>query len=58
MRSNAFLEVSDRDNDILAQGIITDEIDKQNLEVALHVFSEVVEEDIHKHGDSHTTNFV
>ena len=57
-RSNAFLEVSDRDNDILARGIITDEIDKQNLEVALCVFNKEVKEDIHKHGDSHTANFV
>ena len=53
-----FLEVCKRNNDILACGIITDEIDKQNLEVALPVFNEGVEENIHKHGDSHTANFV
>ena len=39
-------------------GIITEEVDKQNLEVALHVFSEDVEDDIHKHGDSHTADFI
>ena len=52
-RSNAFLEVCERDNDIFACGIITDEVDKQNLEVALCVCSKDVEENIHKHGDSH-----
>ena len=48
----------DRDNDILAHGIIADEVDKQNLEIALCVFSEDVEDNICKCGDSHKADFV
>ena len=58
VRAEAFLEVSDRNNDLLSRALLTEDIDKQNLEVALHIFREEVEEDIRKHGDTKSADFI
>ena len=58
MRSNAFREVCDRNNTLLLQAIVYEEADKQNIEIAMQVFSEEVEFDIRKHGDALTADFV
>ena len=57
VRAEAFLEVSQRNND-LSRALLTEQVDKQNLEVALHIFREEVEEDILKNGDKETANFI
>ena len=51
VKAEAFLEVSERNNDLLSRALLTEEVDKQNLEVALHIFREEVDEDIKKNGD-------
>ena len=58
VRAEAFLEVSKRNNDFLSRALLTEEIDKQNLEVASHIFREEVEEDIRRHSDDKTANFI
>ena len=57
VRAEAFLEVSERNNDLLSRALLTEEVDKQNLEVALHIFREDVEEDIKKNGDGKNCAF-
>ena len=58
VRSNAFREVCDRNNALLSREIVYDEADKQNIEIAMQVFSEEVEFDIRKHDDAVTADFV
>ena len=58
VRSSAFKEVCDRNNALLSRTIVYEEADKQNIEIAMQVFSEEVEFDIRKHGDCHTADFV
>ena len=55
--AEAFLEVSKRNNDLLSRALLTEDVDKQNLEVALHIFREV-ENDIRIHGDKATADFI
>ena len=57
VRAEAFLEVSERNNDLLSRALLTEEVDKQNFEVALHIFREDVEEDIKKNGDGKNCAF-
>ena len=58
VRSSAFKEVCDRNNALLSKAIVYEEADKQNIEIAMQVFSEEVEFDLRKHGDCHTADFV
>ena len=58
MRSSEFKEVCDRNNALLSRAIVYEEADKQNIEIAMQVFSEEVEFNIRKHGDCHTADFV
>ena len=58
VRAEAFLEVSERNNDFLSRALLTEEVDKQNLEVALHIFRQEVEEDIRIHSDDKTADFI
>ena len=58
VRSSAFKEVCDRNNALLSRAIVYEEADKQNIEIAMQVFSEEVEFDIRKHGDCDTADFV
>ena len=54
----AFKDVSDRNNDILSRAVVYELVDKQNLDVALHFFSVEVEEDMQKHSDFKSAEFV
>ena len=56
--SSAFKDVCDRNNALLSRAIVYEEADKQNIEIAMQVFSEEVEFDIRKHSDCHTADFV
>ena len=38
--------------------MLTEEVDKQNLEVALHIFREEIEEDVRRHSDDKTADFI
>ena len=58
VRSNAFREVCDCNNELLSRAIVYEEADKQSIEMALKVFSEEVENDIRIHGDCVTADFV
>ena len=58
VRAEAFLEVSERNNNFLSRALLTKEVDKQNLTVALHIFQEEVEEDIKIHSDEKTAHFI
>lgn len=58
VRAQAFKEVCERNNDILSRPVVFDCIDKQNCEIAMQVFSEEVEEDVLKHGDRKTAEFI
>ena len=58
VRSSALKEVCDRNNALLSRAIVYEEADKQNIEIAMQVFSEEVEFNIRKHGDCHTADFV
>ena len=51
-------EVSERNNDFLSRALLTKEVDKQNLEVALHIFREEVKDDIRQNRDGKTTDFI
>ena len=43
---------------IFYQEQLYNEADKQSIEIAMKLFSEEVEEDILKHGDSKTAHFI
>ena len=58
VRSNAFREIYDQNNELLSRAIVYEEADKQSIEMALKVFSEEVENYIRIHGDSVTADFV
>ena len=54
----AFQNVSSRNNDLLSRAVVYELVDKQNLEVALHFFSEEVEHDMATHNDLAAAEFV
>ena len=56
--AEAFLEVSERNNEFLSRALLTEEVDKKNLELALNILREEVEEDIRTHNDEKMADFI
>jgi hypothetical protein len=57
-KKNAFLEVSEYDNDILNRAFVTHMVDKQSAKIAQRVFSVQVQETLDKLGHVDTATFV